>query len=342
MASIAKKRATASRLKVKVSGHASVANTIDIDPDFPITRKSIATAASTISESGIAGTADDAIEAVKPSGRSMRAGARAGDDAEGVLVPEGAPSLAGLRDIGEASFGAPSAADGGRAETVLGEDNRRQIQNTGDLPWRMNASLLITARDGSSWIGTGWFVSPRVLITAGHCLYIRNSGVAGRDGWVQRITVIPGRNGNTMPYGQAVSTSFRSVVGWTKNGDADYDYGAIILNTPLGNQTGWYGYGNYSDADLIGKAANISGYPGDKPAGTQWYHAGKIAAVNARKVYYSTDTAGGQSGSAVYRIINGGRFAVAIHAYGSGGGPSNSGTRIVKPVYDNITAWKKL
>lgn len=221
MASITKKLATASKLKVKISGHASVANTIEIDPDFPITRKSIATAASTISESGLAGSADDAIEAVKPGGRSMRAGARAGGEAEGIMVPEGAPSLAGLRDIGEASFGPRVTSGDARTESVLGADDRRQINNTGDLPWRMNASLLITARDGSSWIGTGWFVSPKVLITAGHCLYIRNSGVAGRDGWVQRITVIPGRNGNTMPFGQAVSTNFRSVVGWTQNGDPD-------------------------------------------------------------------------------------------------------------------------
>jgi hypothetical protein len=27
------------------------------------------------------------------------------------------------------------------------------------------------------------------------------------------------------------------------------------------------------------------------------------------------DTAGGQSGSATYRIINGGRYGVAVHAY---------------------------
>jgi V8-like Glu-specific endopeptidase len=55
-------------------------------------------------------------------------------------------------------------------------------------------------------------------------------------------------------------------------------------------------------------------------------------------VYYDIDTAGGQSGSAVYRIINGARFAVAVHAYG--GATTNSGTRIVTPVYNNMVAWK--
>jgi V8-like Glu-specific endopeptidase len=82
----------------------------------------------------------------------------------------------------------------------------------------------------------------------------------------------------------------------------------------------------------------ISGYPGDKPSGTQWYHARKITAVNSRKVYYDIDTFGGQSGSAVYRIINGARYGVAIHAYG--GSTSNSGTRIVTPVFNNMVNWK--
>jgi len=68
------------------------------------------------------------------------------------------------------------------------------------------------------------------------------------------------------------------------------------------------------------------------------YDARRIAAVNARKVFYDIDTAGGQSGSAVYRVINGARYAFAIHAYG--GASTNSGTRIITPVYNNLVPWK--
>lgn len=238
-----------------------------------------------------------------------------------------------LPDIGEASYGKPS-----HRETVHGPDNRVQITNTNVYPWRAHASLLITARDNSMWIGTGWFIGPHTLATAGHVVYIKGSGVPGRDGWVKKIQVMPGRNGSSLPYGSVTSTDFRSVTGWTNNGDENYDYGAIQLPTPLGNTVGWFGFGVYSDADLLGSVGNISGYPGDKPSGTQWYDARRIASVNSRKVYYDIDTAGGQSGSAVYRIINGGRYGVAVHAYG--GATTNSGTRIVKPVFDNLLAWK--
>lgn len=245
-----------------------------------------------------------------------------------------APSTSKLKDIGEASFGPPPP----RAETVHGPDNRVKITNTSVYPWRVHASLLITAADGSGWIGTGWFIGPHTLMTAGHVVYIKNSGVPGRDGWVRSIDVMPGRNGASLPYGKVTSKNFRTVTGWANSGDENFDYGAIIIPTDLGSTTGWFGFGVYSDANLTASVGNISGYPGDKPAGTQWYDAHKIASVNARKVYYDIDTFGGQSGSGVYRIISGGRYGVAIHAYG--GATTNSGTRIVTPVFNNMVAWK--
>jgi glutamyl endopeptidase len=245
-------------------------------------------------------------------------------------VPEGIDQL---RDIGEASFGPPIAL-----ETVHGPDNRVQITTTSVYPWRAHASLLITAADNSMWIGTGWFIGAHTLMTAGHVVHIKNSGVPGRDGWVKSIRVMPGRNGTALPYGSVTSSNFHSVRGWTDNGDENYDYGAIIIPTNLGNTVGWFGFGVYSDNDLVASVGNISGYPGDKPSGTQWYDAHKIASVNSRKVYYDIDTAGGQSGSAVYRIVNGGRYAFGVHAYG--GATTNSATRIVTPVYDNMVAWK--
>lgn len=245
-----------------------------------------------------------------------------------------APESVELRDIGEASFGPPPP----EAETVHGPDDRVQITNTSIYPWRVHASLLITAADNSMWIGTGWFIGPHTLMTAGHVVYIKNSGVPGRDGWVKSINVMPGRNGSTLPYGSVTSTNFRSVTGWTNSGDPNYDYGAIIIPTELGNTVGWFGFGAYPDADLRAAIGNISGYPGDKPAGTQWYDSRQIASVDSRKVYYDIDTVGGQSGSAVYRIINGARYGIAIHAYG--GATTNSGTRIVTPVYNNMVAWK--
>lgn len=239
-----------------------------------------------------------------------------------------------LRDIGEASFGTPPPM----TETVHGPDDRVQITNTAIYPWRAIASLLITAADNSQWIGTGWFIGPHTLATAGHVVYIKNSGVPGRDGWVKSIQVMPGRNAGNLPYGSVTSSGIRSVNGWINSGNETYDYGAIIIPTQLGNTVGWFGFSSYSDTDLLSTTGNISGYPGDKPAGTQWFDARRVASVTSQKVYYDIDSYGGQSGSPVFRIINGNRVAIAIHAYG--GAVTNSGTRINTEVYNNLLAWK--
>ena len=96
----------------------------------------------------------------------------------------------------------------------------------------------ITAADNSQWIGTGWFIGPHTLITAGHCVFIRGSNVPQQNGWVRNISVMPGRNGGALPYGAVTSMSFRSVTGWTVNGDQNYDYGATCRPTSARRRAG--------------------------------------------------------------------------------------------------------
>jgi len=220
-------------------------------------------------------------------------------------------------------------------EVVIGRDDRIQIKNTRSYPWRAVCSLIITARDGSRWIGTGWLVGYRTVITAGHCVYMHSRG-----GWVRSIEVIPGRNGTNKPFGSGVSTSFCSVTGWTKKKKRSHDYAAIFLprSFPIGKRVGYFGYANLGYFSLLRLKVNLSGYPGDKPRGTQWWHCRRIKFVTSRTLVYNIDTAGGQSGAPVWRLKNGKRHVVGIHTNGSSSG--NSATRITKPVFKNIKNWK--
>ncbi|HYU31148.1 MAG TPA: trypsin-like serine protease [Thermoanaerobaculia bacterium] len=245
----------------------------------------------------------------------------------------GAEPESAVFDIGAASFGQGLVF----AEAIIGNDDRVQQTQTDQYVWRAIASLRITARDGSQWLGTGWFISPRTLITAGHVVYIKGSGDPNRDGWVSNIDVVPGRNAAVKPFGTVKATTFWSVRGWTERGDQNQDYAAIILDTPLGISTGWFGYGVFDDNRLVGVQAHVAGYPGDKALGTLWHHSLPIASVSVPKVFYAIDTAGGQSGAAVYVLENNLPIAVAVHAYG--GSVSNSGTRIIPPVFQNLRQW---
>ena len=128
---------------------------------------------------------------------------------------------------------------------------------------------------------------------------------------------MPGRNGASLPFGSVTSTVFRSVDGLDRRRAARTSTTRrSSFRRRSGDTVGVFGIGVYPDAELAGQTVNISGYPGDKPPGTQWFDAKEVAQVNARKVFYDIDTAGGQSGAPVFRIVNGNRIGVAVHAYG--------------------------
>ncbi|OXB97356.1 MULTISPECIES: trypsin-like serine peptidase [Bacillus] len=218
-------------------------------------------------------------------------------------------------------------------ETTCGADERSQALNTKIYPWRAVCDLIITLEDGRRARGTGWLNGRGTVITAGHCVFSPTL-----KKWHKSITVIPGRNGNEKPYGEITSTQLSSVKGWTENQDQNYDYGAIILPSHIGDTTGYLGIKVYQDSELNGVKANISGYPGDKPH-TQWFMYDKITNVDERKIYYNIDTEPGHSGSPLWiDEPNGKYFAVGVHAYG---GCPNSATRINHAVYNNLLTWKQ-
>ncbi|MER9067726.1 serine protease [Mesorhizobium sp. M0902] len=224
-------------------------------------------------------------------------------------------------------------------EVILGSDDRVRVTNNQLYPWRCICSLLITANTGAQYVGTGWLVGPRLLLTAGHCVYMSDEG-----GWVSQIEVAPGRDADNRPFGTVVATDMRSVTGWTRDGNSDFDYGAIILpaDKRLGDQLGWFGYANRPDDYLRNVTLNLSGYPGDGgPAhvdGTQWFHSRTVKDVFEKQLTYEIDTYGGQSGSPVWEMTSEGyRYGVAIHTFGTS--VNNGGTRITGEVHQNILNW---
>ncbi len=231
--------------------------------------------------------------------------------------------------------GTSSLEQASAQEVVIGRDTRTKIEGIERYPWRCICSLQMLSADGQYFIGTGWLVGPRTVITAGHCVFLHNHG-----GWPRSITVIPGRNGARKPFKATRSQEFWSVRGWVDHSERSYDYGAIILpeDYPIGNQIGYFGYLAYDNSSLSGKLANLSGYPGDKPSGTQWWGVQRFKEVTGTTLVYDIDTFGGQSGAPVWRVINGKRYAVGIHTNGYLTG--NSATRITRPVFNNITMWK--
>jgi glutamyl endopeptidase len=247
-------------------------------------------------------------------------------------VGEPRPIAMPARDVAEGSFGETTLL-----EAVIGNDDRLRVDDglTRSNPWRQICSLRILAASGTVYIGTGWFIGPKTLATAGHCVYIRNEG-----GWAASIDVVPGRYGATEPYGRATGTRFSAVDGWVKSGRRDFDYGVIHLpDATLGSMVGNFEVDVYPNAELVGVTSRISGYPADLDHGEyQYYHERPLLSVTATRLNYDIDTFGGQSGSPIWRQ-DAGSPPIGIGIHTTGGVTSNSGTRISEHVIENLIKW---
>jgi V8-like Glu-specific endopeptidase len=172
-------------------------------------------------------------------------------------------------------------------------------------------------------------------------------------GWADSIEVIPGLRGagadpDLRPYGSITSSRLTSVDRWIQEEDADFDYGCIHLDEPLGDRVGWFGLASMTPEQLSSFAVNVSGYPGDRGHGSEQYHAAnRVLTVTDRRIFYEVDTYGGQSGAPVW-IHEGDDApptAVGIHAYGIGGTPknlnivANSAPRIIPEVLETLKGW---
>jgi V8-like Glu-specific endopeptidase len=237
-----------------------------------------------------------------------------------------------LPDAAAASFG-----DTTLLEAIIGSDDRVKVsdQYLSTNPWRQICALRIFSSTGKMYVGTGWFIGPKALATAGHCVFLQDEG-----GWANWIDVIPAKRGAEEPFGKVRAKKFACVDGWTKQRSRDSDYGVIFLDDDtVGKQIGNFEVQALTDEELRGVDAKISGYPADRDrAEYQYYHERPLTSVTPARLNYVIDTFGGQSGSPIWQDTEeGGRIAVGIHT--TGGLSSNSGTRISNDVLDNLISW---
>ena len=183
--------------------------------------------------------------------------------------------------------------------------------------------------------GTAWYIGPKTLATAGHCVFLKNDG-----GWAKSIEVMPARFGNDKPFGKLSATRFSAVDGWTKDSSRDFDYGVIHLESAkVGDEIGNFEVRSFQDSIFKNMLLKVSGYPADREQSQfQYFHERPVQQVSATRLFYDIDTFGGQSGSPIWQdTAETGVIAVGIHT--TGGITSNSGTRINDDVIDNLISW---
>lgn len=275
-------------------------------------------------------SASSGIENASRSGEDLAELLNYGAGFAGSLAQPAAPKEAGRR-------AAPRAF-----AIVGGTDDRRVELRTKNAPWRSICSLEIATARGP-FRGTGWLAGPRLVVTAGHCVY----RPAEFGGWATSISVSPGRNWQEQPFGAPVSTKFSCAADWIASGRRDADLGCIHLAEPIGQSVGWLKYAAGDPAQLDGATVVASGYP--EYAGSYdnlLTAAGAVRATAPGRIFYDVDTTDGQSGSPVWiRAAGAEPTVIAVHAYepepGIGAG-LNSATLLTPEALGLIARWQNL
>jgi len=224
-----------------------------------------------------------------------------------------------------------------KSSYVFPPDDRQRVSTTSTYPWRTICKLFITAQDNTQWIGSGAILDEFHVLTCGHCAYLH-----GHGGWAKQIEIVPGMNDISDPYGSTYVTYMRSYTGWTQDELPEHDWAVLTLDRSIGLFTGWMGRQTLDPSSSIYTGVlNTAGYPGDLDFGYNMYYTSDYGdRADEYNHWFWLDTAGGQSGSPIWRYDGSNRYILTILAYEYVGGvDANFGTRLNNNKFNSINTW---
>lgn len=185
------------------------------------------------------------------------------------------------------------------------------VSNTTVFPHSAICHLSIQMDSGTG-IGTGFYIAPNRIMTAGHNVYHRRYGRA------RSMLITPGKNGSSSPFGSFRIGRAQMVAhpDWKRDPSrADFDIAVIKTTSPPSNNR-YFALEELRFTPVSGVA--VCGYAARRSAGVdpneQNMDYDTIRDLNAETFTYSLNTTGGTSGSPVFYVSGGAIKAVGVHS----------------------------
>ncbi|MCZ0704178.1 glutamyl endopeptidase [Natronobacillus azotifigens] len=218
-------------------------------------------------------------------------------------------------------------------QVVIGPDNRLRVSDTTIYPYSSVVQLIMHwEKDFIRTVCSGTLIDANSVATSAHCV-IPSQGESERRGNLQRVEIIPARNGSSAPFGIAYATNIYAPQEYRVDRTSAFDFAVVNVNLDF-SAAGSMMVSDLTSDVLLNNHFTISGYPGDKATELgnyfQWYHSGPITGIQDWTFRYQIDTFSGQSGSAVYYNNFGDITIGGIHSAGSVAGQYNVAHRITQ------------
>lgn len=183
---------------------------------------------------------------------------------------------------------------------------------------------------------SGTLIGKRFVLTAAYCIFNPES-----KAWEQNLDFYPGMNGDKRPFAGVKWKNAWVTKGFAEQGNWDLAFGLVELQSDVGNQNGWFGFGHYPQ---FPKGPAMTGYPAGVPDFTMWETVCPVKGADKSFIVYSCPLKKpleGMAGAAIWIVDkqSNAPMLLAIH-----GGPLKAdlwGQRINEEAFYTLQAWMK-